>query len=192
MKKISSQNAPLYQSKKNSSREKWGVRSQNLFSSIDGSLSFYYIKSFSRLLVLENVMVKGILKENGIFIVYFNGKELINLPPEIRENLKYKYGLASLLFSDTLFFNGSLMDGFNYSHLSEEISTYIVNGNIVPFNKAQRTSSIGKLKKIEDVIHLNSSLTISPQNNELIKPKKHSKSNLIGIDISMQFKKGAA
>jgi len=192
MKKISSQNAPLYQSKKNSSREKGGVRSQNLFSSIDGSLSFYYIKPFSRLLVLENVMVKGILKENGIFIVYFNGKELINLPPEIRENLKYKYGLASLLFSDTLFFKGSLMNGFNYGHLSEEISTYIVNGNIVPFNKAQRTSSIGKLKKIEDVIHLNSSLTISPQNNELIKPKKHSKSNLIGIDISMQFKKGAA
>ncbi len=192
MKKISSHNSPLYQSRIISSREKVSDKPQNLFSSIDGSLSFYYLKSFSRIPVLENVMVKGILKEDGTFIVYFNGKEFINLAPEVRENLKYEYGLGSLLFPDTLFFKGSLMDGFNYGHLSEEISTHIVNGKIVPFNKAQRPSSIGKLKKIEGVIHLNSSLIITPQNNELTKFKKYSKSNLIGIDISMQFKKGAA
>lgn len=192
MKKISSQNSSLYQSRIISSRKKVSAKPQNLFSSIDGSLSFYYLKSFSRIPVLENVMVKGILKEDGTFIVYFNGKELINLPPEVRENLTYEYGLGSLLFPDTLFFKGSLMDGFSYSHLSEEISTYIVNGNIVPFNKAQRASSIGKLKKIEGVIHLNSSLIITPQNNEFTKPKKYSKLNLIGIDVSMQFKKGAA
>jgi hypothetical protein len=192
MKKISSQNSSLYQSRIISSRKKVSAKPQNLFPSIDGSLSFYYLKSFSRIPVLENVMVKGILKEDGTLIVYFNEKKLINLSPEVRENLKDEYGLGSLLFPDTLFFKGSLMDGFNYSHLSEEISTYIVNGNIVPFNKAQRASSIGKLKKIEGVIHLNSSLIITPQNNEFTKPKKHSKLNLIGIDVSMQFKKGAA
>jgi hypothetical protein len=192
MKKISSQNSPLYHSRKISSRKKMGVRSQDLFPSIDGSLSFYYLKSFSKIPVLENIMVNGVLKEDGILIIYFNEKEFINVPSDIKENLKYEYGLSTVLFPDALFFEGSFMDGFSYDHLSEEISTYIVNGNIVPFNKAQRASSIGKLKKIEGVIHLNSSLIIRPQNNEFTKPKKYSKLNLIGIDISMQFKKGAA
>ncbi len=167
------------------------ILTQKSFSSITGVLSFYTLKSFSKTPILENIMAKGVLKEDGNFIIYFNSKEFINVSPNIREDLKYKYRFSFVLFPDTLFFNGSLMDGFNYNHLSEDISTFIVNGDILPFNKANRASSIGKLKKIEDVIHLNSSLSITYINNSLIKHKKESKSSLIGVDISMQFKKGA-
>jgi len=163
----------------------------NFFSSVNGFLSFYLLKSYSRTPILENISVNGALREDGTFMIYFNEKEFINVPYEIKENLRYKYGLGTILFSNSLFFKGSLMDGFDYNYLSENISTFIINGDMVSFKKASRTSSIGKLKKINDVVYLDSNVTIKCKEEEFNKQRKYLKSNL-GIDISMQFKKGAA
>lgn len=165
---------------------------KDYFSSVNGFLSFYRQKSMSRIPILENIKAKGALNEDGNFIIYFNSQELINISSEIKEELKNKYGFEFVLYSNTLFFKGNIMDGFKYNHLSEEISTFIVNGNIVPFNRAKRTSSIGILKKIENVIHLNSSLNITYKEDGGTKFKKHLKSNVIGVDISMQFKNDVA
>ena len=81
------------------------------------------------------------------------------------------------------------MDGFDFKDLSENISTYIVNGDMISFDKIKRASSIGKLKRMEDTIYSNSSMIILSENVELDAIQKYSKSNL-GIDISMQFKRG--
>ena len=172
--------------------ERITTESQDYFSSVNGFLSFYKLKSMSRTPIIENISAKGVLNGDGNFIIYFNSKEFINIPQKVRENLKCKYGFGFMLFPETLFFKGSIMDGFDYNHLSENISTYIVNGDVVPFNKAKRTSSIGKITKIEDIIHLDSSVSITYKNDGITELKKHSKSTLIGVDISMQFKKGAA
>jgi len=163
----------------------------HFFLSVNGLLSFYLLKSYSRTPILENISVNGALKEDGTFMIYFNEKEFINIPCEIKENLKCKYGFRSILFSNTLFFKGSLMDGFDYDHLSENTSTFIVNGDMMSFKKAGRTSSIGKLKRINDIIYLNSNVTIKCKNEKLSERRKDLRSNL-GIDISMEFKKGAA
>jgi len=172
--------------------EKINAVTQDYFSSVNGFLSFYTLKSISRTPIIENILAKGVLKADGNFIIYFNSKEFINMPHDVKENLKCKYGFGFMLFPETLFFKGSIMDGFDYNHLSKNISTYIVNGDVVPFNKAKRTSSIGKITKIEDVIQLDSSISITYKNDGITELEKHSKSTLIGVDISMQFKKGAA
>jgi len=83
------------------------------------------------------------------------------------------------------------MEGFSYANLSQEISTFIVNGNIASLKKVERATSIGQLKRIEDTIHLNSSFSIISKNDEMVKIRKYSKLNL-EIDISIQFKRGAA
>jgi len=186
MRKINIQSPPY-----KLSNEKYTERSQDVFSSVDGLLSFYSKKSFLRTPLLENITIKGFLKEDGEINIYLHEKDLINIPSDIRENFKFKYGLDSILFPGTLFFKGSLMEGFSYANLSQEISTFIVNGNIVSLKKVERATSIGKLKRIEDIIHLNSSFSIMSKNEELVKIKKYSKLNL-EIDISIQFKRGAA
>lgn len=83
------------------------------------------------------------------------------------------------------------MEGFSYANLSQEISTFIVNGNIASLKKVERATSIGKLKLIEDIIHLNSCFSVISKHNEMAKTRKYSKLNL-EIDISIQFKRGAA
>lgn len=184
-------NAPLVKSKTIPSKEKLSAVNQSFFSSINGYLSFYNIKSISRISVLEKIIISGFLNEDGSVIIYFSGLEIIDILSGIKENLIHKSGLNLPLLPNTPFFKGSIMDGFNYNHLSEEISTYIVNGNVVPFSKTQRASSIGKLKRVEDIIHLNSSLRIT-YNNNLSENETHSKRQSLGINISMQFKQAVA
>ena len=191
MKKVIINSSPQSKLKVISSKTKINRLPNDFFSSVNGFLSFYLLKSYSRTPISENISVNGALKEDGTFIIYFNEKEFINIPYEIKANLKCKYGLGSILFSNTLFFKGSLMDGFEYDHLSENTSTFIVNGDMVSFKKASRTSSIGKLKRINDIIYLNSNVTIKCKNEEFSKQQKYLNSKL-GIDIFMEFKKGAA
>jgi len=191
MKKVIIYDSPESKLKIINPHEKTNKLPNKCFSSVNGFLSFYLLKSYSRTPILENISVNGALKEDGTFMIYFNEKEFINIPYEIKENLKCNYGLGSILFSNTLFFKGSLMDGFDYDHLSEKTSTFIVNGDMVSFKKASRTSSIGKLKRIDDIIYLNSNVTVKCKNEEFRKKRKYLNSNL-GINISMEFKKGAA
>ena len=186
MRKINIQSPP-----RKSSNKEYKEKPQDVFSSVDGLLSFYSKKSFLRTPLLENITIKGFLKEEGEIIIYLHEKDLINIPSDIRENFKFKYGLDSILFPNTLFFKGSLMEGFSYANLSKEISTFIVNGNIASLKKVERATSIGKLKRIEDIVHLNSSFSIISKNDEMAKIRKYSKLNL-EIDISIQFKRGAA
>ena len=160
------------------------------FPSINGFLSFYKIKPLSKTPILENIKIKGVLKDDGTFSISIKEEEFIQQLDEVTETFKCKYGLRFTLFPGTTFFKGSFMDGFEYNELSENISTYIINGDMVSFNKAKRFSSIGELKKVENTIHLNSSVIFKCTND--IKLQKRSKLNFIGIDISMQFKKNAA
>ncbi len=192
MKKTNDLNSPLAKNRTTPSKINSREIRQDCFSSVNGDLSFYNLKSLSRTPMLENITISGVLREDGTVLIYFNEDEVMDMPVEIKENLNYTYGLGFMLFPDSLFFKGSIMDGFKYDHLSEEISTCIVNGNIIPFSNNQRASSIGKLKRIEDIIHLKSSLTITYRNNKLIKTKMPSKRLCLGIDISMQFKQAIA
>jgi len=189
--KVSNQTYPAYQTRILDSKRRMCISTQNLFSSVHGVLSFYSLKSFSRILLYENIIVKGVLKEDGAISIYLGGEDENSIPQirQINKNLKCKYGLGFIFFPDIFFFNGSLMDGFEFDSLSENISTFIVNGDMISFNKVRQASSIAKLKRMEDTIYLNSSITILSENVELDNIQKYSKSNL-GIDISMQFKRG--
>ena len=182
-----------YQTKILDVKRRMDTPTQNLFSSVQGVLSLYSLNSFSRMSLYENITVKGVLKEDGAIHIYLGGEDEDFIPQihQINKTLQCKYGLGLIFFPDVLFFKGSLMDGFEFDNLSENISTFIVNGNMNSFNKVKRASSIGKLNRIEDIIYLNSSMTILSKNVELNTTQKYSKSNL-GIDISMQFKRGIA
>ncbi len=186
MEKVSSQNSIT------SSNIKINKLSDNYFSSINGVLSFYNLKPFSRIPILKNINITGYLKEDGKLAIYIIKDGADSEFYEVKESLQYNYGLGFTLFHNTLFFQGNFMDGFNFNHLSENISTYILNGNMASLSNTKRITSIGKLKRIEDILHLNSSLRISGMTKTFSYNKKRLKPNFLGIDITMQFKRRLA
>ena len=159
------------------------------YDSIDGSLSFYKLQSISRVPLLKNIKIAGRLQENGRFTITIDKEELTHEIEAMKTSVKCPYGFGFTVFPGTVFFTGSFMDGFSYNDLSENPTTYIVNGKMLSLNLAKQVSFIGQLTKVANRIYLNSTITFACPATETQTFQQRTRPYLIGIAISMSFER---
>lgn len=131
------------------------------FYSGEGFLSIYDKTSFSRKPLILRLPIKSSLNDDGSFLISLVGKDFCFESTTARQNLRYGFGIGFSTFNEPEFFNGSLMDDFNFEELTESVSTFIVGGDLISLNKVRKASFIGNLKMIDGLIYLNTTFTLS-------------------------------
>lgn len=127
----------------------------------NGNVSIYAKKNLSSRPIIQDILVSGSLKENGEFAITLNNQKFSFESSAARQGLRCGYGIGFSAFTNSDFFEGSFMDDINFETLNENISTDIVGGNLIALNRAKKVSFIGELKKIDDIIYLNSSFILA-------------------------------
>ena len=155
-----------------------------------GQLSIYGKKSFSRQPIILGVPIKSSLNHDGSFSISLIGKDFFFESSTARQNLRYGFGIGFSPFNDLEFFNGSVMDDFNFEDLTQSISTFIVGGDLISLHKTKKVSFISNLKMLDGLIYLNTTFTLSNTEQEKSEKATHefeNKCNLIELMVESQL-----
>tara|TARA_R110000744_G_scaffold26007_9_gene64175 strand:+ start:3082 stop:3618 length:537 start_codon:yes stop_codon:yes gene_type:complete len=155
-----------------------------------GQLSIYGKKSFSRQPIILGVPIKSSLNHDGSFSISLVGKDFFFESSTARQNLRYGFGIGFSAFNELEFFNGSVMDDFNFKDLTQSLSTFIVGGDLISLHKSKKVSFIGNLKMIDGLIYLNTTFTLSntvSEQSDQAPREFGSKCNLIELMVETQL-----
>lgn len=149
---------------------------KNYYTS-DGEINFYAAKLYSKHALKSEFDIQTTLNDYSLKISLF------------KKNPNRKEGVIHANFAPLIQFNGNLLE-FDFKNLSKNESTVILSGHLKILGIKKQKSFVGKIKRIDKTIYLNSNFILNIEEfnfDEVFKCIELNTTKRIRIEIVLQL-----